>query len=81
MSRILLASTALAAVLVAQPSSAQFYIGAAGGLTQTRDFSGPDIGTVARTNNHKIEFDRGWVGSLSAGYKFDYGMRIEGEIA
>ena len=81
MSRILLAGTALAAVLVAQPSSAQFYIGAAGGLTQTRDFSGPDIGTVARTNNHKIEFDRGWVGSLSAGYKFDYGMRIEGEIA
>jgi outer membrane protein OmpA-like peptidoglycan-associated protein len=81
MSRILLAGTALAAALVAHPSNAQFYIGAAGGLTQTRDFSGPDVGTLARANDHKIEFDRGWVGSLSAGYKFDYGMRVEGEIA
>jgi OmpA-OmpF porin, OOP family len=78
MSRILLATSAVAALMVAQPSQAQFYVGAAGGLTQTRDFEGLDSGPPDAL--HQIEFGRGWAAALSAGYKYGFGGRAELEF-
>lgn len=51
-----------------------FYVGGAGGVNWTRDAKFTD-----RTSGGQVKFDydRGWVGALSAGYATAMGLRAE----
>jgi outer membrane protein OmpA-like peptidoglycan-associated protein len=54
-----------------------FYVGGAGGVNWARDakFTAP-LGA----GSTKFDYDRGWVGSLSAGYETALGLRTELEV-
>lgn len=71
----------VAAALLAMPTAALaqpqgFYLGLGGGAnwTSDSDAEGPRI-------NSTIDFDTGWLGSLSGGYSFANGIRTEFETA
>jgi len=54
-----------------------FYIGGAGGVNWTRDAKLKDDTLGFQ---QKLEYDRGWVGALSAGYATAIGVRTELEV-
>jgi OOP family OmpA-OmpF porin len=68
-----------AALALAAPgvASAQFYLGGGVGLTQSRDIDDDTVRPDGVREAPEIDFDRGWLGSLAAGYKFDFGGRLE----
>ncbi|HYH36724.1 MAG TPA: OmpA family protein [Azospirillum sp.] len=77
--RGILLGTAIALTLptAAVAGNEGFYIGGAGGLNWTRDakFTSP-----LATGSSTVEYDQGWVGSLSAGYETAFGLRAEFEV-
>jgi outer membrane protein OmpA-like peptidoglycan-associated protein len=70
-----------AAIAMTLPTAAMagnegFYVGGAGGVNWARDAKfelQPNAGSA------KFDYDRGWVGSLSAGYETAFGLRAEVE--
>ncbi len=76
MMRGILLGTAIALMLptAAMAASEGFYVGGAGGMNWTRDAKLRDGGAGVDT---KLDFDSGWVGSLSAGYATALGIRAE----
>jgi outer membrane autotransporter protein len=62
-------------MLAAQPSQAQFYVSGSAGYLQFRDNSASTpIGTVTG------EYNPGFAINGAAGYKFGFGLRLEGEL-
>src|SRR5262249_30257529 len=74
-------AVALAASLLATPAQAGYiYLGAFGGATfpEQADVNSTILTTTLRGHD---DFDPGFVVGGAVGYRFDFGLRLEGEVA
>lgn len=75
MKKIIVAASALLALSAADAAAGEYYGNVSGGAMVLQDRSGTVDG-----DRIKIEYDTGWAVYGAAGYKFDQGFRVEGEL-
>ncbi|HYG89931.1 MAG TPA: OmpA family protein [Azospirillum sp.] len=72
-------AVALLLPTAAMAATEGFYVGGAGGVnwTSKAKYKDETLASLGQPSSVKLEYDRGWVGSLSAGYATAFGLRGE----